>query len=142
MKIPAIHFFSENIKYRLPAKRENAEWLIQVIEKEGNRPGEINIILCDDEYLHKLNLEYLQHDTLTDIITFDYSEEGEAINGDIYISKERALENSKIYGQSLEMELRRLLVHGVLHLLGYKDKTKKEKALMTSKEDYYLSLHP
>ena len=102
----------------------------------------INFIFCDDEYLHNLNVEYLDHDTLTDIITFDYTEKGGPISGDIYISKERAKENAKTYGQTLGKEIQRLLVHGVLHLLGYKDKTKKDKILMTSKEDYYLSLHP
>ena len=140
--MPEINFFTENISYNLKDKRLNRFWLNQVIYNEGFKSGIINFIFCNDEYLYKLNVEYLEHDTLTDIITFSFTEKGGPISGDIYISKERAKENAKAYGQRLDEEIRRLLVHGVLHLLGYKDKTKKDKNLMTSKEDYYLSLHP
>ncbi|MEJ6675716.1 MAG: rRNA maturation RNase YbeY, partial [Polaribacter sp.] len=100
--------------------------------------GEVSYIFCDDEYLHKLNLEFLEHDTLTDIISFDNSL-GNQINGDIFISVERVKENANSFNASFENELHRVIIHGILHYCGYKDKTKKDADLMRSKEDAALS---
>lgn len=100
----------------------------------------INIIFCSDTYLYKLNYDYLGHDTFTDIITFDQSEKDQALEGDIFISVERAKENAQAFEVSLEQELSRLMVHGMLHLIGYSDKTKDQKKEMRIKEEAYLSL--
>lgn len=116
-------------------------WVISTAKNEGFSVGELSFIFCDDKYLHKINLEFLNHDTLTDIITFDYSSEDE-IAGEIYISIDRVNENAKAFNQDTAQEIRRIIIHGVLHLLGYKDKSPEEKTQMTSKEDYYLSLLP
>ena len=138
----SVNFYSEEINYTLKSKRKTIAWIIEAIQSEGKRAGEISIIFCSDEYLYKLNIGYLNHDTYTDIITFNFSEDKEVISGDIYISLERARDNAKEFKQLLQTELRRLIIHGVLHLCGYKDKSQKDKALMTLKEDYYLSLRP
>lgn len=116
-----------------------SSWLSQVIVSENKKEGEINYIFCDDEYLLKINLEYLSHDTLTDIISFDYSI-GNELNGDIFISIERVQDNANDYGVTFEEELKRVLVHGVLHYCGYKDKTEKDEQLMRLKEDEKLSM--
>lgn len=116
-------------------------WVISTAKNEGFSVGELSFIFCDDKYLHKINLEFLNHDTLTDIITFDYSSEDE-IAGEIYISIDRVNENAKSFNQDTAQEIRRIIIHGVLHLFGYKDKSPEEKTQMTSKEDYYLSLLP
>jgi len=112
-----------------------------VILKEGKRVGELNVILCSDEYLYKLNVEYLSHDTLTDIITFDYSESN-IISGDLFISINRIRENAKAYSIKIIEELHRVMVHGVLHLCGYGDKTKEERKTMRVKENFYLAQRP
>jgi len=101
----------------------------------------LNIILCNDEYLHKLNLSFLNHDTLTDIITFDYTE-SDIISGDIFISISRIKENANKYSLAIKEELHRVTIHGILHLCGYGDKTKREKEIMTSKENEYLAERP
>ena len=108
-------------------------------KQEGKHIGEINFIFCDDEYLHKINLEFLEHDTYTDIITFDYSV-GDELISEIYISVERVKENAHDFSDSFDEELHRVLIHGVLHLCGYKDKSDEEEAIMREKENYYLSL--
>jgi rRNA maturation RNase YbeY len=108
---------------------------------EGKNPGTINIVLTNDNYLQGLNIKYLGHNTYTDIITFDYVEK-ETINGDIFISLERVKENAQELGVSFKNEIHRVIIHGILHLLGYKDKTKLQKQDMRAKEDYYLSLLP
>ena len=114
--------------------------LIQITAKqEGKQVVEINFIFCDDEDLHKINLEFLDHDTYTDIITFDYSV-GDELISEIYISVERVKENANDYSDCFEEELQRVLIHGVLHLCGYKDKGEEERAVMRKKENYYLSL--
>ena len=115
------------------------EWLAKVIKNEGMLLGEIVYIFCNDEYLIRKNIEFLNHDTLTDVITFDYCKE-KNINGDIFISTERVKENAKIYNTDYMTELYRVMVHGLLHLHGYKDKSKEEKELMKSKENYYISI--
>jgi probable rRNA maturation factor len=106
---------------------------------ENKTEGEINYIFCDDDYLHKINVEYLNHDTLTDIISFDYTM-GNEIGGDIFVSVERVLDNSKDYNTSFEDELKRVLVHGVLHYCGYKDKSEADETLMRNKEDEKLEM--
>jgi len=112
-----------------------------VVKQEGKHIGEINFIFCDDEFLHKINLEFLEHDSYTDIITFDYSV-GDELISEIYISVERVKENAPDYSESFEEELDRVVIHGMLHLCGYKDKSDEEEAIMREKENYYLSLRP
>ena len=135
-----IHFFNEDVNYRLRDKKKIRNWVINTIDNEGYELESINFIFTSDSYLHKINVDYLSHDTYTDIITFEYNENGLPILSDIYISLDRCRENAKTLKLSLTNEVHRIIIHGVLHLLGYKDKNKKDKDLMTSKEDYYLSL--
>ncbi|MFV0592554.1 MAG: rRNA maturation RNase YbeY [Draconibacterium sp.] len=112
--------------------------LNSLIKKELRETGDISVVFCSDEYLLKMNKEYLNHDYYTDIITFDYVE-GNVISGDLFISIERVKENAEKYGSTLLKELYRVVFHGTLHLVGYKDKTDNDKNLMRSKEDFYLS---
>ena len=112
-------------------------WLIDVAKKEGKEIGEVVYVLCKDNYLLKKNIQFLNHNTLTDVITFDYCEEG-LINGDILISTERVKENSREYNVDYLTELQRVMVHGLLHLLGYKDKSKEDLRIMRAKENFYL----
>lgn len=135
-----IWFFNEGSTYVLKKKGEIRTWMNRVIRQEGFRPGEVNVIFCNDEYLLEINIKYLNHNTLTDIITFDLSEIKGTLQGDIYISIERAKENAGKFGVSLRDEIRRLLVHGILHLAGLEDTSPEEKEQMTALEDYYLSL--
>ena len=114
-------------------------WLSEAIAAENYKEDAINYIFCDDEYVLKLNVKHLEHNTLTDIITFDYNL-GKLISSDIFISIDRVLENSEKFAVDFIDELHRVMIHGILHLCGYKDKTKEEKVLMRKKEDYYLSL--
>lgn len=116
-----------------------ASWLSAVIVSENKTEGEINYIFCDDEYLHKINMEYLNHDTLTDIISFDYTV-GNELNGDIFISVERVQDNANDFNVSFEDELKRVLVHGVLHYCGYKDKDEESEQLMRVKEDEKIAM--
>ena len=113
-------------------------WLEQVVATENKKLGDIIFVFCKDDYLLEKNITFLKHNTLTDVITFDYSK-GEKITGDILISIDRVQENSKIFNVSFLNELNRVMVHGLLHLLGYNDKNKKDAKLMKSKEDFYLS---
>ena len=131
-------FYSESIAFRLREVRKKRKWLLQVIASEEKFPGELNYVFCDDEFLHAMNVQYLAHDTLTDVITFDYSELP-VVAGEIYISIDRVKENAKLFGQTFNQELNRVMVHGLLHLCGYKDKSKKDSRLMREKEDHYLS---
>lgn len=112
-------------------------WIKEAIANEQKTLGEINYIFCDDDYLLEKNQTYLNHDTYTDIITFDYSEEN-SVSGDIFISIERLKENARKFAVPFDTELRRVMIHGVLHLIGYKDKSDKEKKLMREKEEFYL----
>lgn len=134
-----VSFFNEGINYRLLGKTKIKRWIGDVILRNAKIPGEINIIFCDDTYLSELNLSYLNHTTLTDIITFDYTAEG-VISGDIYISIDRVKENALLYSKTFLDELNRVMIHGVLHLLGNKDKKPKDKAMMRNKEDESLLL--
>ena len=118
------------------------EWLKSTIHSEGKSTGDVQYIFCGDDYMTEVNEKYLNHDTLTDIITFSDSNNPLVISGDIFISVERVRENAHILNNDFEEELSRVLVHGVLHLLGYDDHTPDEKLKMRAKEDYYLHLQP
>ena len=131
--------FNYETEFAIENDEEISSWLSQVIISEDKKEGEINYIFCDDEYLLKINLEYLNHDTLTDIISFDYSM-GNELNGDIFVSVERVRDNANDFKVSFEEELRRVLVHGVLHYCGYKDKTEEDENIMRSKEDEKLAM--
>ena len=135
-----LNFFNEEVNYRLRDIKKLRKWIFNTIVEEGGELETINFIFTSDNYLHKINIEYLQHDTYTDIITFEYNDEGMPILSDIYISLDRCKDNAKAYHIKLKDEVHRIIIHGVLHLLSYKDKSKEDKELMTSKEDYYLSL--
>ena len=115
------------------------EWISHVIASEGFDEGEINYIFCDDEYLHKINVDYLDHDTLTDIISFDYTE-GNLLQGDIFVSVERVKENALDFNVPFEDEIKRVLSHGILHYCGYKDKSPEDELLMRSKEDEKIQM--
>ena len=117
---------------------QNKKWLNQVISNEDKEEGDITYIFCDDDYLLEKNIRFLNHNTLTDVITFDYCE-GNSVSGDIFISIERVKENSEVFKVDFLTELNRVMVHGLLHLLGYKDKTERESNLMRKKENYYLT---
>lgn len=138
MSRQSIHFFSEDIAFTLKNKTAVRSWITKTISLEKKKLKELSLIFCSDEYLLAVNRQYLQHDTYTDIITFDYSE-SDTIAGDIFISIERIKENAARLQLSETDELHRVIIHGVLHLLGYKDKSPAEKSLMTAKEDHYLA---
>jgi probable rRNA maturation factor len=146
--LATIHFFSEHQNFTLKQKKRIRQWIISCIQQEKKTPGEINYIFCNDKYLLAINKSFLNHNTLTDIITFpvDAMEDITAIksitkkiNGEIYISIERVKENAKAYGTTFHIELCRVLIHGVLHLCGYGDKTPAQAKKMRAKEDYYLA---
>lgn len=137
--MPAIHFFEEDIAYKLSNKIKLKQWITAAIIEEGFKLQELTYVFCSDEYLLKINQQYLDHDTYTDIITFDNTEEKGLINGDIFISIPRIKENAEKFGVAQTDELHRVIIHGALHLLGYKDKTTADKKKMTQKEDYYLA---
>ncbi len=133
-----IHYFFENTdSIEIPANI--SDWLKNLILSENKKLGEINYIFCDDEYLLKVNQDYLHHDYYTDIITFDYVK-GKTISGDIFVSLPRISENASSLSKDYGEEFRRVLAHGILHLCGYKDKTEEEQKEMRSKEDFYLNL--
>jgi len=138
----AIYFFNEEVTYVLRYKNNLRNWIVSTLNTEGYVLRSVNFIFCSDQFLHTTNIKYLKHDTFTDIITFDTSEVKEEISGDIFISIDRIKENAKTFKVNFKNELHRVMIHGILHLLGYKDKTKKEREMMKSKEDYYLSLLP
>lgn len=137
----AIYFFSEEIDFRLRKKLNRKRWLKKIASTEGFFIKELNYVFCSDEYLYQMNRVYLKHETYTDIITFDNSEKGNDIAGDIFISIDRVRENAKTLTQEVETEMNRVLVHGLLHLMGYKDKTQEEVALMRSKEEDSIKLY-
>ena len=119
--------------------KNNIQWFKKIILSENKEMGDIVFIICNDAYLLEKNIQFLQHNTLTDVITFDYSNKNQ-ISGDIFISIERVRENAKIFNVSFLEELDRVMAHGLLHLLGYKDKQKKEAKIIREKEDFYLSI--
>ncbi|GFZ83831.1 endoribonuclease YbeY [Aquaticitalea lipolytica] len=130
--------FNYETEFSLENEQQISNWISLVISEEEFREGEINYIFCDDDYLLKLNLEFLNHDTLTDIISFDYTL-GKEINGDVYISIERVRDNANDFNVEFIDELNRVMVHGVLHYCGYKDKSEDEERTMRLKENYYIS---
>ena len=132
-----IQFFFENID-EIPISTATISWLEDVIKTENKKLGEINYILCDDEYLLKVNQDFLDHDYYTDIITFDYVK-GKTISGDIFVSLPRISDNAKNLVKDFNSEFHRVLAHGILHLMGYKDKTEEEITVMRQKEDFYLN---
>lgn len=131
--------FNYETDFELKDEAAYADWLARVIESEDKTEGEINYIFCDDEYLLAKNIEFLNHDTLTDIISFDYTM-GNLISGDIFISVERVKENAADFKVTFEEELKRVIVHGVLHYCGYKDKTPEDEQLMRAKEEEKIAL--
>lgn len=137
--MPAICFFEEDIKYTLKNKNHVRGWIKDTIIAEGFKLSELNYIFCSDAYLLRINQEYLNHDTYTDIITFDNSETEKSIVGDIFISVERIRENAQKFNVPEAAEMHRVMIHGALHLLGYKDKGAASKKLMTEMEDKYLA---
>ena len=131
--------FTSNTNFQLRNKTDLKSWIKKVVGKEGWQMKDLCFVFCDDMDLLDKNSKYLNHDALTDILTFEYSENNN-IAGDIYISIDRVKENAKTYKVTFENELNRVMIHGVLHLLGYKDKSKKEQKIMREKEDFYLRL--
>lgn len=135
----SIYFHSEGIGFNLKPKKIYKTWVRQIISQEEKELSSINYIFCSDKFLHKINLEHLNHDNYTDIITFPYSDSG-PIEGDIYISIERVEENANSYKLPFSEELHRVMAHGVLHLCGFGDKSSKEKSMMRKKEDWCINL--
>ncbi|WP_394974425.1 rRNA maturation RNase YbeY [uncultured Croceitalea sp.] len=131
--------FNYETDFSISNESDYSDWITRIIRSEDSVLGNLNYIFCDDNYLSQINLQYLNHDTLTDIITFDYSEEA-IIAGDIFISIDRVKENAQDYNVTLEEELNRVMSHGVLHLLGYEDKTESGKNLMREKENEMMGL--
>ena len=134
-----ISYFFEDTDFQFKKKTLNNKWLRLVAESEIRRVGQINIIFCSDNYILDVNQQFLQHDYFTDIITFDYCER-DILSGDLFISVDTVRDNAVEYGTEFEDELNRVIVHGVLHLIGYDDHSDEDVAQMRKKEDYYLSL--
>jgi len=134
-----ISFQTQEIELVLKEKNKIRQWIVDAIRNEGKKSGDITYVFCSDEYLLGMNQQYLHHDDYTDVITFDYTEE-DRVSGDIFISVERILDNSMQLKTTPEEELHRVMIHGVMHLCGYKDKKPKERANMTKKENQYLEL--
>lgn len=134
-----VRYFFEDTPFQFKPKRLTSSWLKMVAESEIRKLGDINVIFCSDNYILDINQKYLQHDYFTDIITFDYCE-GNKLSGDLFISVDSVRENSIYYHTAFEDELNRVIVHGLLHLIGYDDHTVEDIAQMRSKENYYLEL--
>ena len=140
MSLRNIQFFTEEVDYTLKNKGIIRKWISDTITTEGfKKVQELSFIFCNDDYLLSINKQYLDHNTYTDIITFDNSEDEDIISGDIFISLDRTKENASLFNVAEANELHRVMIHGVLHLCGYLDETKEDKKLMTEKEDLYLS---
>ena len=133
----SINYFAEDVSFPKIKRKLTSEWIKNTIVSEGKFTGDISLIFCSDDYLLDVNRKYLQHDYFTDIITFDYVE-NDQISGDIFISVDRVKENAEKFSKTIENELNRILIHGILHLLGYMDKEGRDKELMTEQEDFYL----
>ena len=136
-----ISYFTEDIKFPFKEKRLTSRWLKFVAESEAKRLGDISVIFCSDNYILDVNIKDLQHDYYTDSITFDYCE-GNTLSGDLFISIDSVRENASFYGTAFADELNRVIVHGLLHLIGYDDHTEEDIAQMRAKENYYLSQRP
>lgn len=137
----AVHFHTEDIEFKVPAPAKVKEWVQNVVTNEGFEPGTINYIFCSDEHLLGINKEYLQHDYYTDIITFDMSDSEEVVSADIFVSLDRVRDNAAELGVEESEELHRVMIHGVLHLCGYGDKTEQEQKEMRSAENQYLKIY-
>lgn len=139
---PEISFFSEEISFSIPYPTESLEsWLLTIASSHGASLASLNYVFCNDEYLHKINVGYLEHDTYTDIITFDSRDEADdAIEGDIFISVERVRENAQSFQVAFENELLRVIAHGLLHLIGFGDKSEAEAAKMRQEEERSIAL--
>ncbi|MCX6182937.1 MAG: rRNA maturation RNase YbeY [Bacteroidetes bacterium] len=135
----SVYFHFEDLHFTLRDKRKITQWFNDCCKKEKKELGDLNYIFCSDKYLLKVNKKYLNHDDLTDVITFDNTTP-EAVSGDIFISYDRVKDNAKIFGQNRVNELHRVMIHGLLHLIGYSDKNPDQQKVMKSKEDFYLSL--
>ena len=135
-----IEFHSEDIEFSLSNPEQVSDWIASIIEQHDFELAALTYIFCSDDYLHQINVEYLDHDTLTDIITFDNADEEGIVEGDIFVSIDRVRDNAQTLGIPFEDELHRVLIHGVLHLLGFKDKTEEQETLMRKQEDSSLSL--
>jgi probable rRNA maturation factor len=133
-----LNFFSEDVDFDLPRPLKTKKWIKNTSKSEGYEISDLNYIFCSDEYLLEINKQYLDHDYFTDIITFDNSEEDNVLEGDIYISVDRVKENAETFHADFETEMRRVLVHGLLHLIGYEDSDESLKKAMRGKEDEYL----
>ncbi len=131
--------FNYELDFSLEQEDIYASWIETIVESENKILGEISYIFCDDDFLHNINMQYLNHDTLTDIISFDYTE-GDVISGDIFVSIERVIDNAKDFNVPFDEELKRVLAHGVLHYCGYKDKSDTDALLMRSKEEEKIKL--
>jgi probable rRNA maturation factor len=138
--MPGVNFFNQDIAFKLKNPRKTSLWIKSTIKKEGFKLNQLNYIFCSDESLREMNIQYLKHKTYTDIITFDNSEAEGEIEGDIFISIDRIRENAEKLKTGFPDELDRVIIHGVLHLIGYSDKTPRKKAEMRKTEDTYLSL--
>ncbi len=131
--------FNYETQFQLSNETIFEQWIKETIQNEGCSLGDINYIFCDDDYLHKINVEFLDHDTLTDIISFDYSV-GKQLHGDIYISVERVEDNANDFKVDFDVELSRVIIHGILHYCGYKDKTDEDAKVMRAKEEQYMKV--
>ena len=138
--MPAVEYFAQDVPFKIPAARKTTAWIREVIRLESRQLEHLNFIFCSDQYLLEVNRRYLKHDSYTDIITFDNSDAPDTLEGDIFISVERVGENASERRLRFEDELHRVLIHGVLHLIGYSDKSPRQKSTMRKKEDAYLSL--
>jgi probable rRNA maturation factor len=143
--MPAINFFTQDVNFNLKDKTALRGWISATAKKEGSKIAALNYIFSSDKFLHQLNEQYLHHDNYTDIITFDLGSPNSQLptsnlQGEIFISIERIKENAKVFKTTFKNELHRVMIHGMLHLSGYKDKTKADKTIMRKKEDYYLNL--
>jgi rRNA maturation RNase YbeY len=134
-----VSYFTQDTDFKFKPKRFTSQWLKLVAQTESKKLGAVSVIFCSDDYLLEVNKQYLNHDYYTDIITFDYCE-GDLISGDLFISIDSVKENSVFYKSCFEDELNRVIVHGVLHLIGYDDHTEADIAQMRSKEDFYLNI--
>jgi len=137
----AILFFEEDIEFSLKEKNKTKKWLKEIANLEGQKVGELNYIFCSDEYLYEINVEYLDHKTYTDIITFDNSEKEKIIEGDIFVSIERIRDNALKENVTFEKELTRVMSHGILHLMGYKDKKKEDIKKIREMENKAIALY-
>ena len=134
-----VSFYNQDTSFAFKHKRLTSKWLKEVAASEAKKLGAVSVIFCSDNYLLDVNIKYLGHDYYTDIITFDYCE-GSVLSGDLFISVDSVRENASFYGVEFDDELNRVIVHGLLHLIGYDDHSEEDIVVMRSKENYYLSL--